>query len=155
MWYIQTVNLQEILEKILVSPNKWSMLDGSTAPPVTSLTIRASRNHMFSHEVSFSGHVLNDEIVEDAATPIQTGEHIKRLQWQKNCTETKIRKLKSLNPEYNQDISFITSCTNTNSQESNTLVQVSTEKYKTFLLLQKPNSLLHHLFKIPQLDTTF
>jgi len=110
---------------------------------------------MFFHEVSFSGHVLNGEIVEDAARPIQTGKHIKRLQWQMHCTETNIRKIQSLNPEYNQAILFNTSCTTTNSQDTNTLVQVSTEEYKNFLLLQKPNSLLHHLFKIPQLDTTF
>jgi len=130
------------------------MLVGSMAPPVTSLTRCASRNHMFFHEVSFSGHVLNDEIVEDAARPIQTGKHIKMLQWQMNCTET-IRKIQSLNSEYNQAILFITSCTITNSQDTNTLVQVSTEEYKNFLLLRNPNSLLHHLLKMPQLDTTF
>jgi hypothetical protein len=73
MCHIQRINLQEILEQILVSTSKWSMLDGSMAPPVTSPTRFASRNHMFSSEVSFSGHVLNDEIVEDAARPIQTG----------------------------------------------------------------------------------
>lgn len=85
---------------------------------------------MFFHEVSFSGHVLNDEIVEDAARPTQTGKHIKRLQWQMNCTETNIRKIQSLNPEYNQAILFITSYTITNSQDTNILVQVSTEDYK-------------------------
>jgi hypothetical protein len=128
---------------------------GSMAPPVTSLTRCASRNHTFFHEVSFSGHVLNDENVEDAARPIQTGKHIKRLQWQMNCTKTNIRKIQSLNSEYNQAILLISSCIITNSQDTNTLVQVSTEEYKNFLLLQKPNSLLHCLLKIPQLDTTF
>jgi hypothetical protein len=114
---------------------------GSTAPLVTSLTKRASRNHTFFLEISFSGHVLNDEIVEDAARPIQTDKHIKRLQWQMNCTETYIRKIKSLNSEYNQAILFITSCcTITNSQDTNTLVEVSIEEYKNFRLLLKPNS---------------
>jgi len=73
-----------------------------------------------------------------------------------NCIETYIRKIQSLNPENNQAILFITSCsTITNSQDTNTLVQVYNEEYKNFLLLQKPISQLHRLFKIPQLDTTF
>jgi Tfp pilus assembly pilus retraction ATPase PilT len=51
--YIQSMNLQEILEQTLVSTSKWLKLGGSMVPPATSLIRCASRNHTFFLEASF------------------------------------------------------------------------------------------------------